>query len=211
MFGTNPISTSEEEIILILICRHGQTKWNLENRKQGWLDSELTELGRSQARAIQLGLKTFCRKERFRVICSPLGRVRSTAKIALAEASYVTEITYDDRLKEHSFGIWEGLNSEEIEVRFPGMQEKRELDRWNFQLPEGESFALLEKRLTSFLNDIDKSEDILLFCHEMVSKTLRKILLNLSEEQTLVLSHDQFSFFVIDNKQMHQYNCNPIF
>ena len=56
-----------------------------------------------------------------------------------------------------------------------------------------------------------KSEDILLFCHEMVSKTLRKILLNLSEEQTLALSHDQFSFFVIDNKQMHQYNCNPIF
>ena len=145
------------------------------------------------------------------MICSPLGRVRSTAKIALAEASYVTEITYDDRLKEHSFGIWEGLNSEEIEVRFPGMQEKRELDCWNFQLPEGESFALLEKRLTSFLNDIDKSQDILLFCHEMVSKTLRKILLNLSEEQTLVLSHDQFSFFVIDNKQMHQYNCNPIF
>ena len=34
---------------MILICRHGQTKWNLENRKQGWLDSELTELGKSQA------------------------------------------------------------------------------------------------------------------------------------------------------------------
>ena len=195
---------------MILICRHGQTEWNLESRKQGWLDSELTELGKRQATAIQFGLKTFCRGKRFRVICSPLGRVRSTAKIALADAQYVTEITYDDRLKEHGFGAWEGLNSEEIEVRFPGMQQKRERDCWNFQLPEGESFALLENRLTSFLNDIDKSEDILLFCHEMVSKTLRKILLNLSEHQTLALSHDQFSFFVIDNKQMHQYNCNPI-
>jgi len=59
------------------------------------------------------------------------------------------------------------------------MQEKRERDCWNVQLPEGESFALLENRLMSFLNDIDKSEDILLFCHEMFSKTLRKILLNL--------------------------------
>jgi len=48
-----------------------------------------------------------------------------------------------------------------------------------------------------------------LFCHEMVSKTLRKILLDLSEEEALLLAHDQFSFFVINNKMMHQYNCNP--
>ena len=87
---------------MILICRHGQTEWNLESRKQGWLDSELTELGKSQAKAIQFGLKTFCREKKFKVICSPLGRVRSTAKIALADARHVTEITYDDRLKELS-------------------------------------------------------------------------------------------------------------
>ena len=194
---------------MILICRHGQTEWNLENRKQGWLDSELTELGKSQAKALQIGLKTFCREKKFKVICSPLGRVKNTAKIALANAQYVSEISYDDRLKEHSFGTWEGLNSEEIEVSFPGMQEKREKDCWDFQLPEGESYAILEDRLTSFLDDIDKSEDILLFCHEMVSKTLRKILLNLTKQQALVLTHDQFSFFVIDNNQIHQYNCNP--
>jgi probable phosphoglycerate mutase len=194
---------------MILICRHGQTKWNLENRKQGWLDSELTELGKSQAKALQFGLKTFCREKKFKVICSPLGRVKSTAKIALAKAIYVSEITYDERLREHSFGAWEGFNSEEIEVRFPGMLEKREKDCWNFQLPKGESYALLENRLTSFLDDIDKSQDILLFCHEMVSKTLRKILLNLSQQQALSLTHDQFSFFVIDNMKMHQYHCNP--
>ncbi len=194
---------------MILICRHGQTEWNLESRKQGWLDSELTELGKSQAKALQIGLKTFCREKKFKVICSPLGRVKNTAKIALANAQYVSEITYDDRLKEHSFGTWEGLNSEEIEVSFPGMQEKREKDCWDFQLPEGESYAILEDRLTSFLDDIDKSEDILLFCHEMVSKTLRKILLNLTKQQALALTHDQFSFFVIDNNQIHQYNCNP--
>ena len=95
---------------MILICRHGQTKWNLENRKQGWLDSELTELGKSQAKALQFVLKTFCREKKFKVICSPLGRVKSTAKIALAKAIYVSEITDDERLREHSFGAWEGFN-----------------------------------------------------------------------------------------------------
>ena len=194
---------------MILICRHGQTKWNLENRKQGWLDSELTELGKSQASAIKFGLKTFCREKEFKVICSPLGRVKSTAKIALSEATYPSEITYDDRLKEHSFGTWEGLNLEEIEKRFPGMQDQREKDCWNFKLPEGESYALLESRLISFIQSIDKSQDIILFCHEMVSKILRKILLGLKEKQTINLTHDQFSFFVIDNKKVHQYNCNP--
>ena len=44
----------------------------------------------------------------------------------------------------------------------------------------------------------------------MVSKTLRKILLNLSRHQTLVLTHDQFSFFVIDNKQMPQFDFAKI-
>ena len=194
---------------MILICRHGQTEWNLEGRKQGWLDSDLTELGNSQAKALQFGLKTFCREKKFKVICSPLGRVRSTAKIALADARYITEIIYDDRLKEHRIGAWEGLNTEEVKLHFPGMLEKKEKDSWNFQPPEGESLALLETRLISFLDDIDKSEDIILFCHEMVSKTLRKILLGLTENQTINLTHDQFSFFVIDNKKVHQYNCNP--
>ena len=83
---------------MILICRHGQTEWNLESRKQGWLDSEITELGKSQAKAIQFGLKTFCREKSFKVICSPLGRVKSTAKIALTDAHFVSEITYDDKL-----------------------------------------------------------------------------------------------------------------
>ena len=194
---------------MILICRHGQTEWNAESRKQGWLDSDLTELGINQAKALRGGLKTFCQGNKFKVICSPLGRVRSTAKIALADANYVSEISYDDRLKEQSFGAWEGLNSREIEISFPGMQEEREKDCWNFRLPEGESYAILENRLISFLDDINKSQNIILFCHEMVSKTLRKILLDLTEQQALLLAHDQFSFFVINNKMMHQYNCNP--
>ena len=194
---------------MILICRHGQTEWNAESRKQGWLDSDLTELGRNQAKAIQGGLKTFCQGNKFKVICSPLGRVRSTAQIALADANFMSEISYDERLKEHSFGAWEGLNSQEIEISFPGMQEEREKDCWNYRLPEGESYAILENRLISFLDDINKSQNIILFCHEMVSKTLRKILLDLTEQQALLLAHDQFSFFVINNKMMHQYNCNP--
>ncbi len=194
---------------MILICRHGQTAWNLESRKQGWLDSELTDVGKNQAKALQFGLKTFCRNKKFKVICSPLGRVVATAKIALTGATFISETTNDDRLKEHSFGAWEGLNPEEVEKRFPGMQAAREKDRWNYQLPEGESYALLEERLTSFLQDINQSQDLILFCHEMVSKTLRKILLDLTETQALDLTHDQYSFFIVDDKQLHQYNCNP--
>lgn len=194
---------------MILICRHGQTVWNLESRKQGWLDSGLTALGENQARALKYGLQTFCRDKTFKVICSPLGRVIATAKIALTEANFVSETILDDRLKEHSFGAWEGLTPEEVEARFPGMQTERELDRWNYKLPEGESYAILERRLKSFLQDVDRSEDLILFCHEMVSKTLRKIILGLTETQGLALVHDQYSFYIINNGKVHQYNCNP--
>ena len=42
---------------MILICRHGQTEWNLESCKQGWLDSELTELGKAKLKLYNLALK----------------------------------------------------------------------------------------------------------------------------------------------------------
>lgn len=43
----------------LYIARHGQTQWNVEKRMQRWQDSDLTELGQYNARALGERLKDF--------------------------------------------------------------------------------------------------------------------------------------------------------
>ncbi|MFB7759787.1 histidine phosphatase family protein [Streptomyces xiamenensis] len=97
----------------IVLWRHGQTAWNLENRFQGTLDIELTETGVAQAkRAARLlaGLSPHT------IIGSDLRRTVATA----AELSAVTglPVTHDEALRETYAGEWQGLTHEEIKARF---------------------------------------------------------------------------------------------
>ncbi|MEC1652355.1 histidine phosphatase family protein [Bacillus vallismortis] len=61
----------------LYIARHGQTQWNVEKRMQGWLDSDLTELGQYNARALGERLRD---NEFNQVYISPSKRTEETAK-----------------------------------------------------------------------------------------------------------------------------------
>ncbi|WP_425044703.1 histidine phosphatase family protein [Primorskyibacter sp. S87] len=64
----------------LLLLRHGQTECNLAGRMQGRGNSDLTDLDRAQGRVLRRieGIETFD------AVCSPLGRARETAEIALS-------------------------------------------------------------------------------------------------------------------------------
>ncbi|WP_150461691.1 histidine phosphatase family protein [Nesterenkonia ebinurensis] len=76
----------------ILLARDGQTEWNREGRQQGRLDSPLTELGRSQARAVAELLRDFSVDG---ILVSPMGRARATAAI-ISEALGVPVAVCED-------------------------------------------------------------------------------------------------------------------
>ena len=84
--------------------RHGATKWNTEGRLQGQTDIPLNDAGREMTISCAEGMKDvpfdLC-------ISSPLIRARETAEL-ITEGRNVP-ILFDDRLKEASFGKWEGL------------------------------------------------------------------------------------------------------
>ncbi|MCY7919778.1 histidine phosphatase family protein [Bacillus vallismortis] len=61
----------------LYIARHGQTQWNVEKRMQGWQDSDLTELGLYNARALGERLPDI---EFNQVYISPSKRTEETAK-----------------------------------------------------------------------------------------------------------------------------------
>ncbi|MFM2103439.1 MAG: hypothetical protein RL740_526 [Actinomycetota bacterium] len=93
----------------VVLWRHGQTDWNIENRFQGSTDIPLNENGLSQvARAGKLltGLSPT------QIISSDLSRAHSTAK-ALADLVNL-EITKDQRLRETDGGKWEGKTGDAI-------------------------------------------------------------------------------------------------
>ena len=98
----------------IVLWRHGQTEYNATLRLQGQSDIELNETGAAQARAAAVRLAELGPT---RIVSSDLSRALRTAQ-ALADLSGVP-VEPEPRLRERSFGVWEGLTHEEIESGWP--------------------------------------------------------------------------------------------
>lgn len=99
-----------------VICwRHGRTEYNATMRMQGTIDIPLDEIGRWQVE--QAALDLWRRHAPTRIVASDLGRARATAQ-QLADLVGL-EVGVDTRLRERSFGEWEGLSADEIAERWP--------------------------------------------------------------------------------------------
>ncbi|QOY37860.1 histidine phosphatase family protein [Anaerobacillus isosaccharinicus] len=97
----------------IYFTRHGETQWNIEQRLQGWKNSELTEEGVRNAQL--LGERLY--QTNFRTIYSSSSeRALKTAKIICSDRDIPIHIV--DNLKEISFGEWEGKTQVEIEESY---------------------------------------------------------------------------------------------
>src|SRR5437870_10210961 len=94
----------------LLLVRHGETDWNRDGGWQGGSDTRLNDLGREQARALADELDGNIDV----VYSSDLARARETADIVAAKLQL--EVRVDPRLRERSFGSWEGLTTLEINL-----------------------------------------------------------------------------------------------
>jgi broad specificity phosphatase PhoE len=140
----------------IVFLRHGETDWNAEGRLQGQRDVPLNDNGRGQARDNGRLLKRSLRDvAAFDFVASPLGRARETMEIARGELGLEPSLyRIDDRLREVTFGRWEGFTTEEIRAREPGELAAREADKWGVSPPGGESYEVLAARVRPWLAEI---------------------------------------------------------
>ena len=93
------------------LVRHGETKWNVEHRMQGHLNSDLTDVGIRQAETLRDQLKDV----KFnRVLSSDLGRAVQTARIVLGDVP--VQFITTPSLRERSYGPFEGMNIKEYQV-----------------------------------------------------------------------------------------------
>lgn len=133
----------------LIIVRHGQTEWNIKGIRQGHLDSPLTGRGLAQAKALGQRLA----REKFSVLySSDLGRAIETAQEIVSVTGH--QIVTDARLRERHLGIFQGLNADEINERYP---EERRLLRTSgpgYVIPGGESMIQQVERNVAFLDSL---------------------------------------------------------
>jgi probable phosphoglycerate mutase len=147
----------------LLLIRHGETAWNAEHRVQGQLDIPLSPLGVLQSARLAECLAN----EPIDAVYSS-GQSRAWLTAAPLAARLGLEVIAEPRLRERSFGIFEGLTLDEIAERYPPEFKKwRERDpAWR---PEGgESGQQLIDRVLSAVSDIGvnhPSQTVVLVSH----------------------------------------------
>ena len=108
----------------LVLVRHGQSAWNLENLFTGWTDVDLTELGRDEARAAGRLL----RDQGFefaRAFTSVLKRAIRTLWIVLDEMDRMwIPVERDWRLNERHYGALQGLDKAETTAKYGAAQVK---------------------------------------------------------------------------------------
>ncbi|MER1967484.1 2,3-diphosphoglycerate-dependent phosphoglycerate mutase [Castellaniella sp. GW247-6E4] len=102
----------------LVLMRHGESQWNLENRFTGWTDVDLTQTGREQARRAGELLRA-SGYEFDLAFSSVLKRAIRTLWIALdAMDAMHTPIGLNWRLNERHYGALQGLNKAETAARY---------------------------------------------------------------------------------------------
>jgi broad specificity phosphatase PhoE len=147
------------------ILRHAPTVWNAAGRLQGLTDIPLSPDGEAAARAWRLPAPA----DRWRRISSPLQRARRTAELVQPSAP----VAVDSRLREMSFGAWEGRTV--AELRAEGGERFAEAERLglDFHPPGGESPRLAMDRVKGWLSELARDgEPVVAVSHKAAIRAL---------------------------------------
>ena len=133
----------------LLLIRHGETAWNAEHRIQGQLDIPLSPLGVRQSARLAECLAS----EQIDAVYSS-GQSRAWLTAAPVATQHGLQVIAEPRLRERSFGIFEGLTLDEIAGRYP-VEFRKWRERDPAWLPDGgESGQQLIDRVLSAVADI---------------------------------------------------------
>ncbi len=138
--------------IRLYLVRHGEVAANREMRYIGSNDDPLTDLGVVQAGAVA---SVFGSLTVAAVLSSPLLRARQTAAAVAGECRL--EVRVDDRLREQSYGDWEGLTRASVHAA-----DAERLRRWerdaNVSPPGGDSLVTVRDRIVALAEELREAD-----------------------------------------------------
>lgn len=182
------------------MIRHGETDWNREGRFQGQTDIPLNFKGRQQAAYNGRKLKSIlANPSEWRFVASPMGRTRNTMEIARLQMELEPkEYETDDRLIEITFGRWEKSTIKELAAKNQFDIERRELNKWNFTPPDGESYASGAIRAEPFFAELNSPTVIV--THGGIIRAVRHLIEGLNGNEAAVMPTPQDRIYHFDGE-----------
>src|SRR2546428_38378 len=173
----------------LVLVRHGQSLWNLEDRFTGWIDVPLTDKGREEARRAGKKLKDI----RFDVAyTSVLSRAQETLDLILEVLAQQPPVIRDQALNERHYGDLQGLNKKKTTERYGADQVKLWRRSYDTPPPNGEALKNTAERTLPFfdraiLGDLQLGKNVLVVAHGNSNRSIVMKLDGLSKEQVIEL------------------------
>ncbi len=172
----------------LVIFRHGQSTWNLENKFTGWVDVELTPKGIEEAKAAGEKLKGFTFDHAY---ASDLKRAQDTLKISLQTAGHkpLTPI-YNKALNERMYGDLQGLNKADTVAKYGEEQVKIWRRSYDVPPPNGESLKDTAARVIPYFESeiipkLKEGKNVVVAAHGNSLRALIMYLEKMTPEQIL--------------------------
>jgi 2,3-bisphosphoglycerate-dependent phosphoglycerate mutase len=171
----------------LILVRHGQSLWNLEDRFTGWVDVPLTEKGRAEAIAAGHKLKEISIDVAY---TSGLQRAQLTLELIQEGMGRNIPVIRDPALNERHYGDLQGLNKTRTAAKFGDEQVKIWRRSFDIPPPNGESLKDTAERTLPFfraciLGDIAQGKDVLVVAHGNSNRSIVMEIENLTPEQIL--------------------------
>ena len=172
----------------LVLVRHGQSIYNLENKFTGWKDVDLTDKGRNEA----LKAGNLLKKEQFvfdYAYTSDLKRAQETLSIILDRLDYTLKPIKDKALNERDYGDLIGRNKADAAKEFGDDQVQIWRRSYDVPPPGGESLKMTCDRTLPYFKEIFNlvlnNNNIIIAAHGNSIRAIVKELFNYSSELIL--------------------------
>lgn len=175
----------------LILLRHGESQWNLENRFTGWIDIGLTDKGRRDAYEAGKLLKDIPIDVAF---TSVLVRAIDTTSEALRGADQELVPVYkDSALNERMYGDLQGKNKAELAKEFGDAQVKIWRRSYDVPPPNGESLKDTAARTLPYFEEnilplVKEGKNVLVSAHGNSLRAIVMVLDKLSQQQVIELN-----------------------
>ena len=176
---------------ILIIVRHGQSTWNLENRFTGDVDVDLTPLGEEEARKAGRLLKGYHFDKAY---TSVLKRAIRSLDIILKETGNLhAPVIRTAALNERKYGDLQGLNKAETEKQYGAKQILMWRRSYDVAPPNGESLKNTYDRVVPYYAkeiepDLKKGNSVLVVAHGNSLRSLMMYLEHISQEEIVNLN-----------------------
>ena len=174
----------------LILLRHLQSQWNLENKFTGWIDIPLSKEGIENAENVA---KKLIGIDFDVVYTSPLMRNKNTAELILKNLGKThLSIIVNKALNERHYGKLQGQNKDEAMAEYGEEQVQLWRRSWEQAPPEGESLKDVFNRVVPFYKkqikkDLEQGKNILVVASHNSLRALVKYLEKIPDEEIINL------------------------